>query len=75
MRLLASQPDLIQRIPQYQSASYIGVTPESLSRIRKRMVTKKWLFPNQYIIFHRNFHSLKMVCQSIKYDDCQANTE
>lgn len=35
--LLKSRPDLFQRIPQYQIASYIGVTPESLSRIRKRI--------------------------------------
>ena len=35
--LLRSRPDLFQRIPQYQIASYIGVTPESLSRIRKRI--------------------------------------
>lgn len=38
--LLQSRPDLIQRIPQYQIASYIGVTPESLSRIRKRISQK-----------------------------------
>jgi CRP-like cAMP-binding protein len=37
--LLKSRPDLFQRIPQYQIASYIGVTPESLSRIRKRIQT------------------------------------
>jgi len=36
--LIAARPDLIQRIPQYQIASYIGVTPESLSRIRKRIL-------------------------------------
>lgn len=30
--------DLTQRIPQYLIASYIGVRPESLSRIRKRFV-------------------------------------
>jgi CRP-like cAMP-binding protein len=35
--LLKSRPDLFQRIPQYQIASYIGVTAESLSRIRKRI--------------------------------------
>lgn len=35
--LLKMRPDLFQRIPQYQIASYIGVTPESLSRIRKRI--------------------------------------
>lgn len=36
--LLKSRPDLFQRIPQYQLASYIGVKPESLSRIRKRIL-------------------------------------
>jgi CRP-like cAMP-binding protein len=36
--LLKSRPDLFQNIPQYQIASYIGVTPESLSRIRKRIL-------------------------------------
>ncbi len=38
--LLKSRQDLFQRIPQYQIASYIGVTPESLSRIRKRISAK-----------------------------------
>jgi len=38
-KLLQARPDLFQRIPQYQLASYIGVTPESLSRIRKRITT------------------------------------
>ncbi len=36
-RLLETRPGLVQRVPQYQLASYIGVKPESLSRIRKRM--------------------------------------
>ena len=40
LKLLKSRPDLFQRIPQYQIASYIGVKPESLSRIRKRVVMK-----------------------------------
>lgn len=39
--LLKTRPDLFQRIPQYQIASYIGVTPESLSRIRKRILKSK----------------------------------
>ena len=30
-------PDLVQRIPQYWLASHIGVSPETLSRIRKRL--------------------------------------
>lgn len=36
--LLISSPEIFQKIPQYQIASYIGVTPESLSRIRKRLM-------------------------------------
>ncbi len=35
--LLNEKPSLVQRAPQHQLASYIGITPESLSRIRKRM--------------------------------------
>lgn len=41
LNLLKSRPELIQRVPQYQLASYIGVKPESLSRIRKRLSLKK----------------------------------
>lgn len=37
LRLLEARPDIFQRVPQYQIASYIGVKPESLSRIRKRL--------------------------------------
>lgn len=40
LSILDSRPDLLQRIPQHQLASYIGVTPESLSRIRKRLGTR-----------------------------------
>lgn len=39
--LLKTRTDLFQKIPQYQIASYIGVTAESLSRIRKRLMSKK----------------------------------
>lgn len=35
--LIKNRPDLIQRVPQYQIANYLGIRPESLSRIRKRL--------------------------------------
>jgi CRP/FNR family transcriptional regulator, anaerobic regulatory protein len=38
--LLDTQPELLQRIPQYMIASHIGITPEALSRIRKRMTAR-----------------------------------
>ena len=38
--LLNDRPELLQRIPQHQIASFLGVTPVSLSRIRNR-ITKK----------------------------------
>ncbi|MCD9584848.1 Crp/Fnr family transcriptional regulator [Tenacibaculum maritimum] len=32
-----SHPALVQRIPQYKLASYLGIAPESLSRIKRRI--------------------------------------
>ncbi len=40
LNLQKNRPDLIERIPQYQLSSYLGVKPESLSRIRKRLADK-----------------------------------
>ncbi|MCC7380871.1 MAG: Crp/Fnr family transcriptional regulator [Deltaproteobacteria bacterium] len=33
------RPDLLDRLPQYLLAKWLGITPESLSRIRRRIVT------------------------------------
>lgn len=41
LNLQKNYPNLINRIPQYQLASYLGIKPESLSRIRNRLVKKR----------------------------------
>jgi len=33
-------PNIVQRVPQYTLASYLGMSPEFLSKIRKRLVKK-----------------------------------
>lgn len=39
LQLVESKSPLLQRIPQYHLATFLGVTPETLSRIRKRIIS------------------------------------
>ena len=41
LKLIQTRPDLFQRVPQYHIASYIGIKPESLSRIRKKLADNR----------------------------------
>ena len=40
LKMLEQRPDLVQRVPQHQLASYLGIKPQSLSRIRARILEK-----------------------------------
>ncbi|QOI98398.1 MAG: Crp/Fnr family transcriptional regulator [Flammeovirgaceae bacterium] len=40
LNLVQKRPDLIQRVPQHQLASYLGIKPQSLSRLRARILEK-----------------------------------
>lgn len=39
---LRKYPNLMLRVPQWMVASYLGITPESLSRVRKELAKKKF---------------------------------
>ncbi len=41
LRMIENNSSLPQQIPQYMLATYIGVTPEHLSRLRKKLSVKK----------------------------------
>ncbi len=38
---LQTYPTIAQRVPQHMLASYLGITPETVSRIRRKVMTKK----------------------------------
>jgi CRP/FNR family transcriptional regulator, anaerobic regulatory protein len=41
LNLFKQRPEIVEKIPQHYIASYLGIQPESLSRIRKRILTSK----------------------------------
>ena len=41
LKLLHNSPEIVQRIPQHYIASYLGIKPQSLSRIRKNILKAK----------------------------------
>lgn len=41
LNLMQKRPDLIERVPQHQLASFLGIKPQSLSRLRARISKNK----------------------------------
>jgi CRP/FNR family transcriptional regulator, anaerobic regulatory protein len=41
LKLISDRPKVVERIPLYHIASYLGIKPESLSRIRKRLADER----------------------------------
>ena len=41
IKLINAYPGIVQRVPQHMIASYLGLTPETLSRIRKHIAQRK----------------------------------
>lgn len=39
--LISEKPEILQRVPQRYIAQYLGIAPESLSRIKKRLIPAK----------------------------------
>ena len=42
MKFIKMYPDIMLRVPQWMVASYLGITPESLSRVRKELAKKNF---------------------------------
>jgi len=41
LRMINDHPQIINRVPHYDVAAYLGITPESLSRIRHKLATRQ----------------------------------
>jgi CRP-like cAMP-binding protein len=41
LKFIKTYPSLVEQVPQNQIASYLGITPQSLSRIRKELSRKR----------------------------------
>ncbi|OBY66067.1 Crp/Fnr family transcriptional regulator [Polaribacter reichenbachii] len=41
LHFIETYPDIVQRIPQKMIASYLGITPEALSRVRNELAHRK----------------------------------
>lgn len=41
LNLLEKIPQIEQLVPQHQIASYLGILPESLSRLKKQLIEEK----------------------------------
>src|SRR3546814_9112303 len=50
LKYMQTYPDCVQRVPQHMIASFLGITRETLSRIRKQVVSKRWSRSRFFII-------------------------
>ena len=51
LNLLKEKPHIIKRVPQQYIATYLGITPVSLSRIRNRLANSKLSFVKKLHLF------------------------
>lgn len=40
--LLKNRKEIVQEVPQHILASYLGITPQYLSNLRKELTSQKW---------------------------------